>query len=124
MPKDLNFYSVGRSVLVSRKEQLQQQIRLMITTSCASPDDGIYGEKYGVPEYGCNAAIQLWNFLATRDVAALTNAIYNALQLIEDIQVFYNDIDLDIDAVNQNVSVTIYYKDLQTNEKAKVVINK
>ena len=58
-------------MLSSTKERIAQIVRLIITTTCAVPEEGIYGEKYGVPEYGCSAALHLWDFLATADIATL-----------------------------------------------------
>ena len=122
MTQDINLQTVGHSMLSSTKERIAQIIRLIITTTCAVPEEGIYGEKYGVPEYGCSAALHLWDFLATADIATLTNSIYTALKNVPDIQVFYNDIDVDVDEVEQSASITIYYKNTTTNEKDKVVI--
>lgn len=119
--KDYNLRS-GKSILTTRLERLQQQIRNIVLTVCAIPSKGIYGEVYGLPEYGCEASMKLWEHITNSDSNDVKRAIYNGCKKIRTIEVFYNDITVAVDDIAQRAEITLYARDLTTNDKIKLII--
>ena len=120
--KDINLSTDGNVVLTSRKELVRAQIKNIISTSCYVNGKGVYGERYGSPYYGSEIPFNLWEFLDTEGVSGAQNAIYLAVSKIPNIQVFYDDIDFALNELAQQVEITVYYKDLLTQEKDMVVV--
>lgn len=122
MVKDINVTDNGNSLLVNRKEQIRQQVRLVVLTTCENGEVGSYGERYGFPEYGCSAIFSIFNHFSEDDLAKLKNAIYDALKHISTIEVFFNDIDISINEILQQAEIIIYFKDLLTEEKQNLKV--
>lgn len=122
MIKDINITERGNSLLTNRKERIIQQVRLVVLTSCSNQDIGSYGERYGFPDYGCGAIFSLFNHFSEDDLSSLKNSVYDAVKNISSIEVFFNDIDIILEEVLQQVEITIYFRDLLTNEKQNVKV--